>query len=116
MLTHLHEPDNRDYLPKLTVAFLITAVGGFVATKYPAFQAAGNGSPDRAGNDHRRRRHPRHRSLLANRPWRLDVTWHVAVWVGAGSDTRGGPSGHLALGRDHLCGDARRSDLAARGH
>jgi len=33
LLTGWHEPENRDYLAKLTVAFLITGVLGFVAKK-----------------------------------------------------------------------------------
>src|ERR1700730_18431275 len=33
LLTRFELPANRDYLAKLTVAFLITAVGGFLATR-----------------------------------------------------------------------------------
>src|SRR3984893_5550356 len=33
LLTRFDQPANRDYLAKLTVAFLITAVGGFLATR-----------------------------------------------------------------------------------
>jgi undecaprenyl-diphosphatase len=33
LCTHLNQPESRDYLAKLTVAFLITAVGGFIATR-----------------------------------------------------------------------------------
>ena len=33
LLTRFDEPANRDYLAKLVVAFLITAIGGFIATR-----------------------------------------------------------------------------------
>src|SRR5437016_12407160 len=33
LLTRFDQPANRDYLAKLTVAFLITAAGGFLATR-----------------------------------------------------------------------------------
>src|ERR1700689_3073870 len=33
LFTRMDVPENRDYLAKLTVAFLITAVFGFIATK-----------------------------------------------------------------------------------
>jgi len=33
LLTHFNEPASRDYLVKLVVAFLITATGGFIATR-----------------------------------------------------------------------------------
>jgi undecaprenyl-diphosphatase len=33
LFTRLDQPENRDYLAKLTVAFLITAAGGFIATR-----------------------------------------------------------------------------------
>ena len=82
LLTRFDEPANRDYLAKLVVAFLITAVGGFIATrlgwKLPetvlpiaiAFVVGG--------------------ILIlvieqyvAGRPPSAEVTWRVAFWVGA---------------------------------
>ena len=82
LLTRFNEPANRDYLAKLVVAFLITAIGGFIATrlgwKLPetvlpiaiAFVVGG--------------------ILIlvieqyvAGRPLSAEVTWRVAFWVGA---------------------------------
>jgi undecaprenyl-diphosphatase len=83
LLTHLNEPDSRDYLAKLTVAFLITALGGFVATGILHFKLPEAVVPialamiiggiviliiER---------------LVANRPQVATVTWNVAFWVGA---------------------------------
>ena len=81
-------PDNRDYLAKLIVAFLITAIGGFIATKH-GFKLPDSVKPiawamliggiailviER---------------LLANRPVVTDVTWRVAVCVGLGQIVAG---------------------------
>jgi undecaprenyl-diphosphatase len=84
----IKDPKNRDYLGKLIVAFLITAVGGFIATK--------NGF-----------KLPEHikpiawamliggiailviERLLANRPVVTDVTWRVAICVGLGQIVAG---------------------------
>jgi undecaprenyl-diphosphatase len=82
LFTRFDEPANRDYLAKLVVAFLITAIGGFIATrlgwKLPesvlpiaiAFLVGG--------------------ILIlvieqyvAGRPLSSAVTWKVAFWVGA---------------------------------
>jgi undecaprenyl-diphosphatase len=82
LLTRFHQPENRDYLFKLTVAFLITAVGGFIATKL------GFKLPEKVI--------PIAIALLvggililiieayvANKPKLATVTWSVAIWVGA---------------------------------
>jgi undecaprenyl-diphosphatase len=84
----INDPKNRDYLVKLIVAFLITAVGGYIATKH-GFKLPENVKPiawamliggvailiiER---------------LLANRPVVTDVTWRVAICVGLGQIVAG---------------------------
>jgi undecaprenyl-diphosphatase len=82
LLTRFDQPENRDYLFKLTAAFLITAVGGLIATKL------GFKLPEKVV--------PVAVALLvggvlilvieayvANRPQLATVTWKVAIWVGA---------------------------------
>jgi undecaprenyl-diphosphatase len=82
LLTRFDQPENRDYLFKLIVAFLITAVGGLIATKL------GFKLPDRVV--------PIAVAFLvggililiiegyvANKPKLAEVTWKVAIWVGA---------------------------------
>src|SRR5579862_5690149 len=81
LLTHLSDADSRDYLLKLTVAFLITAIGGYAATRL-GFKLPERVTPiawacliggiailliER---------------LLAGRPETVTVTWTVAFWVG----------------------------------
>jgi undecaprenyl-diphosphatase len=70
LLTRFDDPANRDYLAKLTLAFLITAVLGFIAT-------------------HLGWKLPETLLILliehhvAGRPASSLVTWKVAFWVGA---------------------------------
>lgn len=81
LFTHLYDPLRRDYLLKLIVAFLITATGGFLATRL-GFKLPEAIRPiaimeviggivilvvERS---------------IAQRPQRSEVTWTVAVWVG----------------------------------
>jgi undecaprenyl-diphosphatase len=75
------DPKNRDYLLKLIVAFLITAIGGFIATKHnfklpetvkPIAWAMLIGGVAILVIER----------LLANRPLVTDVTWRVAICVG----------------------------------
>jgi undecaprenyl-diphosphatase len=88
LFTQIQDPRNRDYLSKLTVAFLITAIGGYIATRH-GFKLPDNVKPiawamliggiailviER---------------LLANRPLVTDVTWRVAVCVGLGQIVAG---------------------------
>jgi undecaprenyl-diphosphatase len=84
----LQDPRNRDYLAKLTVAFLITAIGGFIATKHgfklpetikPIAWAMLIGGIAILVIER----------LLANRPLVTDVTWRVAVCVGLGQIVAG---------------------------
>lgn len=82
LLTRLNEPENRDYLAKLTVAFLITAAGGFVATRLgwklpesvlPIALATLIGGVLILIIE----------AYVAGRPQTSAVTWSVAFWVGA---------------------------------
>ena len=82
LLTRFDVPENRDYLYKLTVAFLITAVGGLIATRL-GFRLPESVVPvalafliggvlilliER---------------YIAGRPQVATLTWNVAIWVGA---------------------------------
>jgi undecaprenyl-diphosphatase len=81
LLTHFNQPSQRDYLAKLIVAFLITAAGGFIATrlgwKLPesvlpiALATLIGGLLILVIEAH-----------VARRPQSSAVTWNVAVWVG----------------------------------
>jgi undecaprenyl-diphosphatase len=81
LLTQWRDPANRDYLAKLTVAFLITAVLGFVAVKLgfklpetvtPIAWALVIGGLWMLGAE----------ALAARAPDRREVTWRVAILVG----------------------------------
>jgi undecaprenyl-diphosphatase len=82
LLTRFDEPANRDYLAKLTVAFLITAAGGFLATRLgwklpesvlPIALATLIGGILILVIE----------SYVAGKPQTSAVTWNVAFWVGA---------------------------------
>ena len=82
LLTRFDEAQNRDYLFKLVVAFLITAAGGFIATRLgwklpesvlPIALATLIGGILILLIEH----------YVAGRPASSTVTWKVAVWVGA---------------------------------
>jgi undecaprenyl-diphosphatase len=82
LVTRLDEPANRDYLAKLLVAFLITATGGFIATRLgwklpesllPIALATLIGGVLILIIE----------AYVAGRPQTSVVTWNVAVWVGA---------------------------------
>ncbi len=81
LLTRWRDPANRDYLLKLAVAFLITAVLGLVAVKMgfelptevtPVAWALIIGGLWMIGAE----------QLAARRPDRRDITWTVAILVG----------------------------------
>lgn len=81
LLTQWRDPANRDYLAKLTLAFLITAVLGFIAVKLgftlpdtvtPIAWALVIGGFWMIGAE----------AVAARRPDRREVTWTVAVLVG----------------------------------
>ena len=82
LLTRLDEAENRDYLAKLTLAFLITAAGGFIATRLgwklpervlPIALATLIGGFAILAIER----------YVAGRPASAEVTWNVAIWVGA---------------------------------
>ncbi len=77
------EPANRDYLCKLAAAFLITACGGFVATRLgfrlpeavrPIAIMEVAGGIAILGIE----------QFIAHRPLSTRVSWNVAIWVGLG--------------------------------
>ncbi|NUO73910.1 MAG: undecaprenyl-diphosphate phosphatase [Frateuria sp.] len=81
LLTQWRDPINRDYLAKLTVAFLITAVLGYIAVKHgfklpetvaPVAWALVIGGLWMLGAE----------ALAARQPDRSEVTWRVAILVG----------------------------------
>jgi len=81
LFTHLRDPVRRDYLLKLIGAFLITAVGGFIATRLgfklpeeirPVAVALVAGGIAILVIEF----------WIASWPQRTEVTWNVAVWVG----------------------------------
>jgi undecaprenyl-diphosphatase len=82
LLTRFEEPANRDYLAKLTVAFLITAVCGFLATRLgwklpesvlPVALALLIGGIAILVIE----------QYVAGKPASSVVSWNVAFWVGA---------------------------------
>lgn len=82
LFTGLREHANRDYLAKLALAFLITAAGGFIATRHgfklsetviPIALALIIGGVIILAIER----------LIAGRPPVSSVTWNVAFWVGA---------------------------------
>jgi undecaprenyl-diphosphatase len=82
LLTRFDQPENRDYLFKLSVAFLITAVGGLIATRLgfklpetvvPIAIAFLIGGILILGIE----------AYIANKPQMGTLTWNVAIWVGA---------------------------------
>lgn len=82
LLTRFDQPEHRDYLAKLVVAFLITASGGFIATRLgwklpetvlPVALALFIGGILIFVIEH----------YVSGRPASSTVTWQVAFWVGA---------------------------------
>ena len=82
LLTRFDRPEHRDYLAKLVVAFLITASGGFIATRLgwklpetvlPVALALLIGGVLIFVIEH----------YVAGWPASSTVTWKVALWVGA---------------------------------
>jgi undecaprenyl-diphosphatase len=81
LVTHFDEPAQRDYLAKLVVAFLITAAGGFIATRLgwklpesvlPIALATLIGGVLILLIE----------AYVAHRPQSFTVSWNVAIWVG----------------------------------
>jgi undecaprenyl-diphosphatase len=82
LFTRMDVPENRDYLAKLTVAFLITSVFGFIATKL-GFKLAEAVRPIALALIIGGIAILAIERLIANRPPVTTVTWKVAFWVGA---------------------------------
>jgi undecaprenyl-diphosphatase len=82
LFTGLDKPGNRDYVAKLTVAFLITSVLGFIATKM-GFKLAEAVRPIAIALIVGGIAILAIERLIANRPPVDIVTWKVAFWVGA---------------------------------
>lgn len=82
LFTHLHERDSRDYLAKLTLAFLITSIGGYIATRH-GFKLAETVVPIAIALIVGGVAILAIERLIANRPPVTIVTWNVAFWVGA---------------------------------
>jgi undecaprenyl-diphosphatase len=83
MTLHLSRPENRDYLYKLMLAFLITVAGGFIAKKLglelpetvaPVAWALILGGLAIFAVE----------AYAGRQPERDTLTWNVAVWVGIG--------------------------------
>jgi undecaprenyl-diphosphatase len=81
LFTCLHDPPSQDYLAKLIVAFLITAVGGFVATRL-GFRLADAIRPIALALIIGGIAILAIEQLIARRPLITTVTWNVAIWVG----------------------------------
>jgi undecaprenyl-diphosphatase len=83
LVTRLNQPENRDYLLKLLVAFLITAILGFVATK-AGFKLPEKVLPIAIAELLGGFLILIIESYVARRPATATVTWSVAIWVGLG--------------------------------
>ncbi len=83
LLTRFDQPENRDYLLKLLVAFLITGVLGFAATK-AGFKLPETVLPIAIAELAGGILILLIESYVARKPESLAVTWNVAIWVGLG--------------------------------
>ena len=81
LLTRFDQPENRDYLLKLIVAFLITSVLGFVVTKL-GFKLPEKVLPIAVAELVGGILIIVIESYVANKPRIATVTWTVAIWVG----------------------------------
>jgi len=81
LLTRFDEPQNRDYLAKLIVAFLITAVLGFIVTKL-GFKLPEKVMPIAVAELAGGVLILAIESYVAKEPSSATVTWNVAIWVG----------------------------------
>jgi undecaprenyl-diphosphatase len=82
LLTRFDVPANRDYLLKLSVAFLITAVGGLIATKL-GFELPKTVMPIALALIIGGIAILIIEAYVARKPVMAEVTWKVAIWVGA---------------------------------
>jgi undecaprenyl-diphosphatase len=82
LLTRFDQPDNRDYLAKLTVAFLITAVLGLLVTSVLHFKLPEKVVPIAVAELVGGILILIIEAFVANKPKLATVTWNVAIWVG----------------------------------
>jgi len=82
LFTHLGQRANRDYLAKLTVAFLITALGSFIATRH-GFKLPDSLPPIALALIIGGIAILIIERVVAGRALSTDVSWKVAFWVGA---------------------------------
>lgn len=76
-----HEPENRDYLAKLAVAFFITGAGGLLLKKFD-FQLPDTAAPVAWATLLGGVAILIVEALLAEKPLKLQITWTIAVAVG----------------------------------
>jgi undecaprenyl-diphosphatase len=81
LVTRMNEPQNRDYLLKLIVAFLITAVFGFAITK-AGFKLPEKVMPIAVAELVGGIVILIIEAYVAKKPQAAEVTWKVAIWVG----------------------------------
>ncbi len=81
LFTHLGERASRDYLAKLLLAFMITSIGGFIATRH-GFKLAESLLPIALALIIGGVAILIIERLVAGRAPSSDVTWKVAFWVG----------------------------------
>jgi len=81
LLTRFDQPENRAYLAKLTVAFFITGVGGFVATRL-GFRLPDNVVPIACALILGGIAILIIEQIVARKPAIAELTWSVAFWVG----------------------------------
>jgi len=81
LLTRFDQPENRAYLAKLTVAFFITGVGGFVATRL-GFRLPDNLVPIACALILGGIAILTIEQFVARKPAIAELSWSVAFWVG----------------------------------
>lgn len=82
LLTRFDDPRNRDYLFKLSAAFLITAIGGLIATRL-GFKLPETVVPIAVAFVVGGVAILLIEWYIAGKPQLAEVTWNVAIWVGA---------------------------------
>ncbi|HZO23244.1 MAG TPA: undecaprenyl-diphosphate phosphatase [Steroidobacteraceae bacterium] len=82
LLTRFDDPANRDYFLKLSAAFLITAVGGLIATRL-GFELPKTVVPIAVAFLLGGFAILLIERYIAGKPELVEVTWNVAIWVGA---------------------------------
>ncbi len=115
LLLHTRQPQNRDYLIKLTVSVLITLVLGFVATQL-GFKLPVTVFPIAIATLVGGVRDSRHRAVCRGQAEVGQPDLVGGHLGGHWPDSRRPAARDLPVGRDDLCRDAGRDDVAARCH